>query len=559
MKSQIIKRVVASAAALFLVGGLSTLGGSPASASGAHALIEGSGSSWAANAINQWIADVHSNGLQVVYDPSGSAQGRVDYANKTVDFAVSDIPYQGTDPVTHASDTSQGRAFAYLPVVAGGTSFPYQLRVNGQLVRNLRLSGETIAKIFTNQITNWDDPEITQDNNGTKFPNLPIIPVVHSEGSGDSAQFTRWLATDFGSIWDSFGGPTYTEYFPRQGAQVAENGSDSVMNFITSAAANGAIGYNEYSYALGADYPVAKVLNKDGYYTLPNQYNVAVALTKAQINYDKSDPNTYLTQNLDQVYVNPAPQTYPLSSYSYMILPTASNDARMTTAKRQTLADYLYYSICQGQKEMGPIGYSPLPVNLVEAGFAQIAKLHTADKGVNLTNENVTSCDNPTFVAGNPTENYLAKIAPVPPSCDKQGQGPCTATEDTELGNPTGGKPPKPASTGSGTTPTSTGTSKPGKTATGGSQPISSGTTPLTVPSTGTSVGGTVDPSTGQVTGGTGALTSEQATGVATTIAASSGHGLDVVLAVLAGVLLIVLLVLPPLVWQRFAAKKATG
>ena len=37
----------------------------------------------------------------------------------------------------------------------------------------------------------------------------------------------------------------------------------------------------------------------------------------------------------------------------------------MTTGKRQALVDFLYYSICQGQKEIGPIGYSPLPVNLV--------------------------------------------------------------------------------------------------------------------------------------------------------------------------------------------------
>ena len=51
----------------------------------------------------------------------------------------------------------------------------------------------------------------------------------------------------------------------------------------------------------------------------------------------------------------------------------------MTTAKRQTLADFLYYSICQGQAEIGPIGYSPLPINLVQAGFDQIAKLKTAD------------------------------------------------------------------------------------------------------------------------------------------------------------------------------------
>ncbi len=67
-----------------------------------HALIQGSGSSWSANAINQWIADVTSNGLQVVYTPNGSAQGRKDFAYKTTDFAVTEIGYQGLDPATGA-------------------------------------------------------------------------------------------------------------------------------------------------------------------------------------------------------------------------------------------------------------------------------------------------------------------------------------------------------------------------------------------------------------------------------------------------------------------------
>ena len=48
------------------------------------ALIEGSGSSWAANAVNQWVADVASEGIQVVYTPDGDAQGRQDFANAYV-------------------------------------------------------------------------------------------------------------------------------------------------------------------------------------------------------------------------------------------------------------------------------------------------------------------------------------------------------------------------------------------------------------------------------------------------------------------------------------------
>src|SRR5262249_42197673 len=176
----------------------------PAGATVSHALISGSGSSWSSNAVNQWIADVQPNGLQVVYSATGSAQGRKDFAFKTTDYAVSDLGYLGTDPVTGEQDTSLGRAFAYLPIVAGGTSFPYQVKVGGKLVRNIRLSGQTLAKIFTNQIRNWNDKAITADNNGRQLPSIPIVPVVHSEGSGSSYQFTKYLDTQYPSIWHPF-------------------------------------------------------------------------------------------------------------------------------------------------------------------------------------------------------------------------------------------------------------------------------------------------------------------------------------------------------------------
>jgi phosphate transport system substrate-binding protein len=410
----------------------------PASAADSHARIEGSGSSWAENAINQWIADVNAQGLQVVFTGSGSAQGRKDYALQTTDFGISDIGYQGIDPVSGASDTSQGRPYAYLPIVAGGTSFPYNITVGGKQVNNLRLSGLTLAKIFTNAITNWDDPAITADNNGRALPSLPIIPVVHSEGSGSTYQFTAYLAKLFPQIWTPFNSnPNPTEYFPRAGSQIAQNGSDGVMNFIRSKSANGAIGFDEYSYGLLSGTPVAKIENAAGYYTLPSQYAVAVALTQAIINMDPTKEN-YLLQDLHQVYVYNDPRTYALSSYSYMILPIGTNaqDSQMTTPKRQTLADFMYYSLCEGQKEMGPIGYSPLPINLVTAGFGQLAKLKTADSAVDLTSRDASTCNNPTFIPGQPTRNYLAEIAPQPAACDKSGAGPCGYTAP-QTANPT--------------------------------------------------------------------------------------------------------------------------
>jgi phosphate transport system substrate-binding protein len=441
--------------------------------------INGSGSSWAANAINLWTQDVYAEGVPVSFNPDGDSQGRQDFANKVADFSVTADGYQGFDATTGVSDTSNNRAYAYLPVAAGGTSFPYQIKFDGTQVENLRLSGETLAKIFTNQITNWNDPEITKDNNGVQLPAIPIVPVVQSEGSGATQQLTNYFATDYPSIWTPFAGQSGpTEYFPRQGDQIAQNGSTGAMNYIASSAANGSIGYVEYSYPLSVNYPVAKVLNSGGYYTLPTQYNVAIALEQAQINMDPSSPN-YLLQTLTNVYTDPDPRTYPLSSYVYMIEPTGGpaappDDPSETSGKRQSIADFEYYSICQGQSQIGPRGYSPLPVNLVEAAFGQVQKLQQADTSVDLTNLNINTCNEPTFVPGQPNVNYLTTIAPQPPACDRQGAGPCAAgVTPNGLGatpNASGSYPGAPASaTGGGGTSGSAGAAGTGSAATQGS------------------------------------------------------------------------------------------
>ena len=530
-----------------------------------HAPIKGSGSSWAANAIAQWQADVATNGgLRVDFNPNGAALGRSDFAHNLTDFGVSDIGFQGAAQ----QDTSLGRSYAYLPIAAGGTALPYHLQVGSQLVRNLRLSGQTVAEIFTGKITNWDDPAITKDNNGTALPSIPIIPVVHSEGAGVTYEFTRYLATAYPSIWGPCNGgkAEATEYFPVNcggtGAMRSFSGSDGVMNFLTSTGANGAIAIEEYSYPLLKNYPSAKLLNKAGYYTLPTQYNVAVALTKAQINMNPSSPD-YLLQNLDQVYTNADPRTYPLSSYVYAIIPTSAKDTKTsTTAARQTVGDFLYYSICAGQSEIGPIGYSSLPVNLVQAGFTQIAKLKTADSAVVLTDRNVSTCHNPTFIAGHPDQNYLAKIAPSPAACDKLGAGPCTGTEGTTNANPVDGKAPTthtgstPGGTTSGGTKTGTTSAGSGGAATGGgvAAPPSSGDVSAL---TGAAAGGTAATSdlglgAGTVAGGTTAA----GTVVPTTLAADEHAGPSRPLTVLVVLLFLLAVVVPPVVGRLVAVRR---
>src|ERR1700739_2163472 len=94
----------------------------PSSRAISYSSINGSGSTWAQIAVDEWIANISN--FQVNFSGDGSAAGRSAFAEKTVDFAVSDIGYQGVDPITKQTDASPNRPYAYLPITGGGTSFP---------------------------------------------------------------------------------------------------------------------------------------------------------------------------------------------------------------------------------------------------------------------------------------------------------------------------------------------------------------------------------------------------------------------------------------------------
>ncbi|MBV8995878.1 MAG: extracellular solute-binding protein, partial [Pseudonocardiales bacterium] len=162
---------------------------SSAAAAPSFVPISGSGSTWSMNALDQWRRNVASlYGITINFSPNGSTNGRNDFRAGLVDYAVSEIPYGLTDG--GVLDPLPKRAFGYMPIVAGGTSFMYNLKIGNDRVTNLRLSGQTIAKIFTQVITNWSDPAIAADNPGLTLPARTIVPVVYSNGSGTTAQFT---------------------------------------------------------------------------------------------------------------------------------------------------------------------------------------------------------------------------------------------------------------------------------------------------------------------------------------------------------------------------------
>ncbi|MER7009120.1 phosphate ABC transporter substrate-binding protein PstS [Dactylosporangium sp. NPDC000555] len=396
--------------------------------------INGAGSSWAANAVNQWISAVHQSGMRVDYSANGSSDGRQRFLQHTVDYAASDIPFQQHPTDGGSPENPAPGTYAYMPIVAGGTSFMYNLRIGGRQVTNLRLSGEVVAKIFTGGITRWDDQAIKNDNPGLTMPASKIVPVIRSDGSGSSAQFSLWMQAQQSGIWSEFCrqrgcGNGAASYWPNFPGAVSKAGDLGVASYVAQGYSEGAIGYVQYSYAINAGFPVVKLLNAAGYYVEPTPLNVAVALLKAKIS-ENPDPAVYLTQDLTDVYKYEDPRVYPMSSYSYFILPTTVT-GNFSEAKGKTLAAFSSYFECEGQQQAPDLGYSPLPRNLVEASFKQIAKI----PGAQPPSKPLESCNNPTFTPDG--HNRLADVAPQPQACDKRGPGQCTTGTGGKKNQPT--------------------------------------------------------------------------------------------------------------------------
>ncbi|MEV7418858.1 phosphate ABC transporter substrate-binding protein PstS [Streptomyces sp. NPDC089919] len=535
-----------TAALLMVVTALLTGHATPAHAD-SYSRISGAGSTWSQNALDQWRRNVTQYGMTVNYAGTGSSDGREQFRSGTVDFAVSEVPYGLTE--FGRTDYPPERGYAYMPIVAGGTSFMYNLKIGGRKVTNLRLSGEVLTKIFTGRITRWNDPAVKADNPGLDLPARKVVPVVRSDGSGTTAQFSTWMSKEHGALWNDYcrraGKPTpcgVTSYFPVVPGSgfIAQSGSLGVSGYVRQGYAEGAITYVEYSYALSTGFPVAKVLNSSGYYVEPTAQSVAVGLLKARINEDTRS-SAYLTQILDGVYRNPDRRTYPLSSYSYMIIPTKL-ERPLTADKGKTLGAFAYYFLCEGQQQAQSLGYSPLPINLVKAGLSQVRRV----PGVDAKNIDIKTCHNPTFSPDG--TNTLAKSAPYPKDCDKKGT--------TQCGDGTAGarRQPTPVKPGhsSGGSSTAGGTAATGGTA-GAAAAGGTATTGGATAAGGTAGGADLD---GGATGGAtgGALGGEQVAATAVEIGPEQTWGMRTLLMLLAAGLLIGVVVAPPLLGRALAA-----
>ncbi|WP_300012207.1 phosphate ABC transporter substrate-binding protein PstS [Pseudonocardia sp.] len=192
---------LATSGALLLAGcGAANETAAPAGGDGDTELsgsIAGAGASSQAAAMQAWVAGFNSTnpGVQVNYDPIGSGGGREQFTAGGTDFGGSDA-YLDEEELPAALERCGGNVLE-LPAYIS----PIAVAFNLEGVDTLNLQPQTIAAIFTQQITNWNDPAIAADNAGATLPDLPITVVHRSDESGTTENFQDYLAAVAPDTW----------------------------------------------------------------------------------------------------------------------------------------------------------------------------------------------------------------------------------------------------------------------------------------------------------------------------------------------------------------------
>ncbi len=272
--------------------------------------IAGAGSSAQQAAMEAWVAGVQktSPDVQISYDPVGSGAGREQFIAKGVQYAGSDSSLDPKEETPDAEKACAPGKVLQVPVYIS----PIALIYNLQGVDKLQLTPDTIAGIFAQKITTWNDPAIAKDNPGVDLPDTDITPVNRSDDSGTTANFTDYMSKAAPDSW------TYPpdDTWPVKGGESAE-GTSGVVEAVNSG--DGTIGYADASQAGDLSIATVQVGSK---FVAPSA-DGAAAIVDTGKDVD-SDPNIF---NLELDRTTSDPSMYPITLASYEIACTQYDDA----------------------------------------------------------------------------------------------------------------------------------------------------------------------------------------------------------------------------------------
>jgi phosphate transport system substrate-binding protein len=324
-------------------------GGGGSSSSDLSGEIAGAGATSQEAAQEAWIANFESenSGVTISYDPVGSGGGREQFIAGGVAYAGSDAAISSEEgELEKAQKRCEPGELIEVPAYVSPIAIIYNLPE----VEGLKLDPETLAKIFNQEITEWNDPAIAKVNPGVELPSTRITPVNRSDESGTTENFTEYLSEVVPSVWTH----EVSGDWPVKGGEAA-SGTSGVVEAVT--AGEGAIGYADASQAGENEIALIEVGKE---FVEPTPEAAAKILEESPEDKELAADKYMFPFKLDRKTESEG--TYPIVLVSYLLACTKYGSA----GEAEVVKSYLEYAISpEGQEAAAEnAGSAPLSSSL---------------------------------------------------------------------------------------------------------------------------------------------------------------------------------------------------
>lgn len=318
-------------------------------AAGDPITLKGAGATFPYPVYEKWFANYRRENpnVEIAYDPVGSGAGIRRLLAGETDFGTSDSP-----DAIHEIAPGDEEKYLFFPAVVGAVVPIVNLPgFAGDIV----CTPEALAGIYLGKITKWNDPVLREANRGLHLPDLDIVVVHRSDGSGTSYAWTDFFSKT-SSEWKERIGASLD---PRWPTGKSAGGNGGVAKLVKEI--GGSIGYVEYIYALRNHLSYGKVRNRNGEYVEASLESIAAATKQSIIGDD-----------LKASIVNASGAgAYPIASFTWFVVPVHIS----SNAKRQAIASFLKWMLGPGQTQAAALGYLGLPRDLVSREQAALARI----------------------------------------------------------------------------------------------------------------------------------------------------------------------------------------